>query len=135
MSADNSLTNMFKEAADTKNDCVVEHTLDSGQRRLEELGYKQELQREFGILSSTCSGFASTSFLLTITGKPSTFPNSFSHGYVGTDCMRYIMVTERHICNSLTSLLEQPWLEKVLDLHAIDIYRCASNRHPCHMQD
>ncbi|EIE25066.1 putative GABA-specific permease [Coccomyxa subellipsoidea C-169] len=44
------------------------HPLDSGQRRLEELGYKQELRREFGILSSTCAGFASTSFLLTITG-------------------------------------------------------------------
>ncbi len=46
------------------------HPLDSGQRRLEELGYKQELRREFGILSSTCAGFASTSFLLTITGAP-----------------------------------------------------------------
>ncbi len=42
---------------------------DSGQVRLEELGYKQELQREFGLLTSLAVGCSVMSFLLGITGE------------------------------------------------------------------
>ena len=42
---------------------------DSGQVRLEELGYKQELQREFGLLTSVAVGCSVMSFLLGVTGE------------------------------------------------------------------
>ena len=42
---------------------------DSGQVRLEELGYKQELRREFGLLTSVAVGCSVMSFLLGITGE------------------------------------------------------------------
>lgn len=42
---------------------------DSGQLRLEELGYKQELSRRFGVLSSSCACFSLMSFMTGISGK------------------------------------------------------------------
>ncbi|BDA48244.1 Amino-acid permease BAT1 homolog [Coccomyxa sp. Obi] len=48
---------------------------DSGQARLEELGYKQELRREFGLLTSVAVGCSVMSFLLGITAElASSFP-------------------------------------------------------------
>ena len=41
--------------------------LDSGEARLHALGYKQELRREFGLLSSTCSSLAFMAFSSGIT--------------------------------------------------------------------
>ncbi|BDA51279.1 Amino-acid permease BAT1 homolog [Coccomyxa sp. Obi] len=41
--------------------------LDSGEARLQALGYKQELRREFGLLSSTCSSLAFMAFSSGIT--------------------------------------------------------------------
>jgi hypothetical protein len=41
---------------------------DSGQVRLEELGYKQELSRRLGLLSSVASSFATIAYMMGITG-------------------------------------------------------------------
>ncbi|CAL8465981.1 g5517 [Coccomyxa elongata] len=55
---------------------------DSGQVRLEELGYKQELQREFGLLTSVAVGCSVMSFLLGITGAiPIAYTNGVSSSF------------------------------------------------------
>ena len=42
---------------------------DSGQARLEALGYQQVLSRRFGLLSSAGSSFAVTSYMMSLTGN------------------------------------------------------------------
>jgi len=42
--------------------------LDSGQARLEALGYKQELSRRLGLCSSVASSFATMAYMMGITG-------------------------------------------------------------------
>ncbi len=42
---------------------------DSGQARLEQLGYRQELDRKFGRFSSFAASFSLCSFMLGITGR------------------------------------------------------------------
>lgn len=42
---------------------------DTGQARLEELGYKQELNRRLGLVSSVASSFATMAFMMGITGQ------------------------------------------------------------------
>lgn len=44
--------------------------LDSGEARLRQLGYKQELARNFGLLSNASIGFTAISILTGITGAP-----------------------------------------------------------------
>ena len=44
---------------------------DSGQIRLEELGYKQELSRRLGLISSVASSFATIAYMMGITGQRS----------------------------------------------------------------
>lgn len=46
---------------------------DSGQARLEQLGYSQELDRKFGMLSSFSASFSLCSFMFGIVGKHPTF--------------------------------------------------------------
>jgi hypothetical protein len=41
---------------------------DSGQNRLAALGYRQELQRTFGILTSAASAYAVNSYMMSLTG-------------------------------------------------------------------
>ena len=43
---------------------------DSGERRIRELGYRQELRRNFTLLSNASIGFTAISILTGITGKP-----------------------------------------------------------------
>ncbi len=42
---------------------------DTGQIRLEQLGYKQEPSRRFGVLSSSCACFSLMSFMTGISGE------------------------------------------------------------------
>ncbi len=44
---------------------------DSGQIRLEELEYKQELSRRLGLVSSVASSFATIAYMMGITGQRS----------------------------------------------------------------
>lgn len=44
--------------------------MDSGEIRLRQLGYKQELRRNFTLLSNASIGFTAISILTGITGKP-----------------------------------------------------------------
>ncbi|CAL8461967.1 g1498 [Coccomyxa elongata] len=50
---------------------------DTGQARLEELGYKQELNRRLGLVSSVASSFATMAFMMGITGS---LPIAFVNG-------------------------------------------------------
>ena len=43
---------------------------DSGEMRIRQLGYKQELRRNFTVLSNASIGFTAISVLTGITGKP-----------------------------------------------------------------
>lgn len=43
--------------------------MDSGEARLHSLGYKQELRREFGFLTSTCSSLGLMAFSSGLTGE------------------------------------------------------------------
>ncbi|EIE25067.1 amino acid transporter [Coccomyxa subellipsoidea C-169] len=52
---------------------------DSGQIRLEELGYKQELSRRLGLISSVASSFATIAYMMGITGQRS-LPIAFING-------------------------------------------------------
>ena len=71
--SDQSLTHLSKLSANGDSDYETV-TKDSGQLRLQELGYRQELRREFGLLSSTAAGFAVMSYLLGITSAHATSP-------------------------------------------------------------
>ncbi len=51
--------------------------MDSGETRLRELGYKQELRREWGLLSSFSGSLGFMAFTTGITG---TTPSSCFHG-------------------------------------------------------
>lgn len=44
--------------------------IDSGEARIRQLGYKQELARNFGLLSNASIGFTAISILTGITGAP-----------------------------------------------------------------
>lgn len=49
--------------------------LDSGQARLEQMGYKQELDRKFDMFSSFSASFSLMSFMMGVTGeRPSQAP-------------------------------------------------------------
>ena len=71
--SDQSLTHLSKLSANGDSDYEAV-TKDSGQLWLQELGYRQELRRDFGLLSSTAAGFAVMSYLLGITGAHATSP-------------------------------------------------------------
>lgn len=48
--------------------------IDSGEARIRQLGYKQELARNFGLLSNASIGFTAISILTGITGAPAVQP-------------------------------------------------------------
>ena len=58
-------------AAAAKTDDPESQEKDSGQARLEALGYQQLLSRRFGLLSSAASSFAVTSYMMSLTGEQS----------------------------------------------------------------
>ena len=54
--------------------------MDSGEIRIRQLGYKQELRRNFTLVSNASIGFTAISILTGITGEPQPLPAA-SGGY------------------------------------------------------
>ncbi|KAK9908831.1 hypothetical protein WJX75_003486 [Coccomyxa subellipsoidea] len=96
--SDQSLTHLSKLSANGDSDYEAV-TKDSGQLRLQELGYRQELRREFGLLSSTAAGFAVMSYLLGITGG---LPISYVNGGPVSAIWGWVIVTMGNVLVGLS---------------------------------